>query len=344
MRLALEFTPSVVDTTGEPEMTPTYLDTILLIALPASGKSEVRRYLMNEKREERIEKFHLNDTVQLDDYPYVEFMRETDEALNELGMSPVFFENAEGRFLHAEDWGVLLKLVSQDYEVITHPEMDTPVASADEIFTRIDEARTAVGAPSVFEYMDEDKRALLAEKMHAKAEWVIKELFGKRPDSLEGKTVVIEFARGGEDGAKMPIPFGYEWSLSNLAPEILKKAAVLYIWVTPEESRRKNRARAIPGAENTVIFHGTPEIVMLKDYGCDDIEYLMEKSDVPGTIVIEKEGVKYHLPIARVDNRVDMTTFVRDEPETWPEDLRVKLHSALKSTLDELWKNYLATR
>lgn len=325
---------------------PTYLDTIILIALPASGKSEVRRYLMNEKREERVEKFHMNDTVQLDDYPYVEFMRETDDALREMSKEPVFFENADGRFLRGEYWGVLLKLVSDDFAVITDPDADTPPVSADAIFDRIDEACTAMGIDQIFNFMEVDDRAILAEKMYNKAAWVNHELFSNRPASMDGKTLVMEFARGGADGDTMPLkkPFGYAWNLAQLSPEILKKAAVLYIWVTPEESRRKNRARAIPGAENTVIFHGTPEEVMLKDYGCDDIEYLMENSDVPGTIRIEKDGDVYHLPIARFDNRVDLTTFVRDEPETWPEDQRAKLHSGLMDTLNTLWKNYLATR
>jgi len=42
-------------------------DTLLLLALPASGKSEVRTYLTARDPA----RFHMGPTVQLDDYPYV---------------------------------------------------------------------------------------------------------------------------------------------------------------------------------------------------------------------------------------------------------------------------------
>src|SRR5438445_6161715 len=50
------------------------LDVLLLLALPASGKSEVRRYLASLSPEQCRGDFHLGPTVQLDDYPYVHMM------------------------------------------------------------------------------------------------------------------------------------------------------------------------------------------------------------------------------------------------------------------------------
>lgn len=324
-----------------------YLDTVLLLALPASGKSEVRRYLMHEKREKRVEVFHLNDTVQLDDYPYVEFMRETDDALIEMGLKPRFFAGPNSRFSVGQDWGTLLNLVNDDWEVITDPSKPTPPGEAELIFQRIDRARANVGAPAAFEGLTADQRATLAGKMNRKATWVMDELFGNRPDSMEGKTLVIEFARGGPQGSDMPLsaPHGYGWNLSQLRPEILAAASVLYIWVTPEESRRKNAARAPkPGETNTVIFHAAPETVMLNDYGCDDVEWLVANSGKPDTIAITRDGTTYHLPIGRFDNRVDKTTFTRDDPEQWDPEMHKALHAGLKDALSHLWDAHVALR
>jgi hypothetical protein len=325
-------------------MADTFLDTILLIALPASGKSEVRRYLMHEKREKRVEVFHLSDTVQLDDYPYVEFVRETDDALAAMGQARQFFKGAHDGFLHGGDWGTLLHLVNGDWEVMANPSLPTPMADANKLFDRIDAARAKVGVPPAFAGLDADVRESLASQMQKKAEWVVHELFSHRPDTIEGKTLVIEFARGGPDGADMPLsaPHGYGWNLAQLRPEILERAAVLYIWVDPAESRRKNAARNIPDAENTILFHAAPESVMLNDYGCDDIAWLCETSPKANTIPIHAHGNTYLLPIGRFDNRVDKTTFVRDEPETWDPGLVHDLHSGLKVALDNLWSAYTA--
>ena len=70
-------------------------------------------------------------------------------------------------------------------------------------------------------------------------------------DDMTGATLIVEFARGGADGSSMPIPYGYEYNLKLLSPKILEKAVILYVWVTPEDSRRKNQERedpTIPGA------------------------------------------------------------------------------------------------
>ena len=56
------------------------LDVLLLLALPASGKSEVRRYLASLTPEQCRRDFHMGPTVQLDDYPYVHMMRQKKKA------------------------------------------------------------------------------------------------------------------------------------------------------------------------------------------------------------------------------------------------------------------------
>jgi hypothetical protein len=74
--------------------------------------------------------------------------------------------------------------------------------------------------------------------------------------------------------------------------------------------------------------------------------WLMEQSDRPGTIRVERiipEGTRYatkvyHLPVARFDNRKDLTTFVREDQKLWkPEDVKA-IHGGLKAAFDQLAK------
>ena len=107
---------------------------------------------------------------------------------------------------------------------------------------------------------------------------------------------------------------------------ILDKATILYIWVAPEESRRKNDARTDPNDPGSILHHGVPIEVMMGDYGCDDVDHLLEQSSRPDTVTIEAHGTSYTLPLARFDNRVDKTSFVRNERSDWKEDEVAALH------------------
>ncbi len=157
---------------------------------------------------------------------------------------------------------------------------------------------------------------------------------------LEGNTLVIEFARGGPKGAQFPLrsPIGYAASLAQLSPAILRNAAILYVYVTPEQSHEKNRARMPPpGCTDTGIFHFVPQDVMDMDYGCDDMKWLAENSDVPGTIAVPAHGNIYHLPVAFFDNSThDLTSFAREKPEAWTDADKDALGNALKYCLQDL--------
>ena len=86
--------------------------------------------------------------------------------------------------------------------------------------------------------------------------------------------------------------------------------------------------------------------VMLGQYGTDDMAWLMEQSDRPGTIRVERliqvgdryETKVYHLPVARFDNRNDLTTFVREDQKLWKAEDVKAIHSGLKSAFDQLAK------
>ena len=75
---------------------------------------------------------------------------------------------------------------------------------------------------------------------------------------------------------------------------------------------------------------------MRNDYGCDDMAWLIESSDRPDTVRVAAHGKVYHLPVARFDNRKDLTTFVRGDRAKWrPEDVRA-LHDGLAGALRKL--------
>ncbi len=322
--------------------TPKFIDTLLLLALPASGKSEVRRFMLHTPREQRIDTYHISDTVQLDDFPYVHYFRCIDEQLVARGQDMQFYGGPRERFVHLADWGTLLQLVNDDYAVMMDPSAPAPAADPEAVFARIDAARGRVGAPAVFEGMDASLKTEVATALQGETDRLVGELFGGKPDRMDDKTLVIEFARGGPQGSTMPLskPYGYGWNLSQLAPELLERAGILYIWVTPEESRRKNIARCDPNDPGSILHHSAPETVMLNDYGCDDIEHLIGASGVADTIRIEAHGRSYHLPIARFDNRVDKTTFVHGDPDTWAEADKDALHEGLVGPMQALWEAY----
>ncbi len=314
------------------------LDTVLLLALPASGKSETRTYLKSLSAEECLRDFHLGPTVQLDDFPYVHLMRRIDDELAALGGKGLFFRSPDQPFIHGLDWGTLIHLLNEDYECLARKDSSPPASAAELLFERLDRAAQAAGAPARLQTLAEDQRRALADKIEADAAALFADLAAARPDSMAGKTLVIEFARGGPQGAEMPLSGGrgYEFSLAHLSEPILARASILYVWVTPEESRRKNDARADPDDPGSILNHGVPIDVMLGDYGCDDLEYLEQKAERPGTVTVKAHGKTFHLPVARFDNRKDKTSFIRNDPADWQAQEKEELHRGLQQALAHL--------
>lgn len=318
------------------------LDIVLLLALPASGKSEVRTFLSSLSGDEALRDFHLGDTVQLDDYPYVHMMRRISEELRKLGREGVFFRSSDEPMLEARDWGTLIQLLNEDYDdLLRQPALEAKSAGQ-WLLDRFDGARTKVGADPCFAKLDAPARTALVDAIEADARHLLDEKKAEmhRGRDLTGKTVVVEFARGGPDGSTppLPAPLGYQYSLAQLSDAILERASILYIWVTPEESRRKNEARAKPGRDGdaSILHHGVPIRVMLEDYGTDDMTYLIDSSDRPGTVRVETRGRTFHLPVARFDNRVDKTSFIREDRAKWQrEDVRA-IHDGLRDAFTRL--------
>jgi hypothetical protein len=125
-------------------------------------------------------------------------------------------------------------------------------------------------------------------------------------------TSIVEFSRGGEHG------FGE--AFSYLHEEILKRAGIIYIEVSYEESVRKNRRRARPGMEDSILYHSLPDDKMEAYYKINDWTALT--SHDPGFITVK--GFK--LPYAVFHNEPEKT----DNPAA--------LGDELERATGRLWK------
>ena len=316
-------------------------DVVLLLALPASGKSEVRKLLSSVPADKLREDFHIGDNLQLDDFPYVFVMRRIDEELEDLGHAPLFYPG-QNPFLDGRDWGTLINLLNEDYHDMVNKKQIVTDSYADYMFKRIDDAAVLNGMDERIAKLDPAVYEELKNRLDDHCKKMTLDKMADYPDTLEGKTIVIEMARGGSDGATMPLsdPFGYQYSLRHFCKEILESAAILYVYVEPEESRRKNEARYDPNDPGSSIHHMTPLSVMLYDYGCDDMLYLRDVSEVEDTITVKSGEGTFHLPIGVFDNRVDKTTFLRDDPKLWDQELVKEVTASIHDATDTMWKNY----
>lgn len=316
------------------------LDVVLLLALPASGKSEVRRYFASLTPEQCREEMHLGPTVQLDDYPYVHMMRRVSQELRKRNHDGVFFDLDDLPMKEPRDWGTLVELLNEDFDDLLKRNRPAPASAATWLLDRFDAARTKVGAPAALRALPAGVRAELITTLEKESRDLLGDKNAGIPDSLAGRTIVIEAARGGPDKATLPLPapLGYRYSLATFSDAILSRASILYVWVSPEESRRKNTERTDPNDPGSILHHGVPMAVMLGDYGCDDMDWLIQQSDRPDTVRFESRGRTHYLPVARFDNRSDKTTFVRNERADWkPEQVRA-LHTGLGDALARLAK------
>ena len=271
-----------------------------------------------------------------------------DEALKAMGEPRIYHheDDAGGRngpFIDAYDWSALIELLNEDYHEILVGKAENPKFAAIRLFERLDAASVRVGGEAKIAALSPEVRSHLEEKLESEARELFDDKIKNVLKSREGKTIVIEFSRGGPVGVRpLPEHYGYAGSLPCLSDELLKRAAILYIWVTPEESRRKNRDRARPGEDKSILFHGTPESVMLQDYGSDDMLELMEASDRENMLKIVKGDRVFYVPVSRFDNRRDLTTFARKDPKDWkPEEIQA-LDDGIRDAALKLWDVYKA--
>ena len=119
---------------------------VLLQALPASGKSEVRNFMANIEPERLKKEFHIGENLQLDDFPYVHMMRRIDNELEAMGQARLFYPGEEP-FIDGRDWGTLCCLLNEDYHDLLNRNVQKPDSCAQLLFDRYDRSSRTARCP-----------------------------------------------------------------------------------------------------------------------------------------------------------------------------------------------------
>ena len=331
------------------------LPILMFCALPASGKSESRRFFKSLTPEE-MSQFHLGDSsTQVDDYPYVDALEKIDVFCKETLDTTIFKDPNTRLFLNGYEWGVLTYLINEDYLDLKKLDKKIPEEFEKDpvkwLFDRYDAASEKTGkVPRRFEELekksDKAKFAEFKKKCYDLCKTLLHDKYDNIPKSLEGKTIIFEFSRGGEKGSTFPLaaPYGYQYTLSLFDDEILNNANILYIWVTPEQSFNKNKQRALEGLQGksqTVstqlsLNHGVPDTVMNHEYGVDDFEYLISQSKNGKYLPIMKNGKEFKVKAGRLDNRTDLTSDFRKPQKDWTKEQIDNMTKAMIKAFDAL--------
>jgi hypothetical protein len=324
------------------------IDVLFLLGLPASGKSEIRRYLFQLPPPLRLADFGLGGQVEVDDFPYVWAMRSIDRELRRHDLPPVFFESDHLPLIDARGWLALALLAAEDVDDLARRRVPTPERPGAWLLGRIEGACRAVGMPPLLEPLTRWVSHHLHHELEpqARAQLEARRAHAEALDEGGPITYVIELARGGPGWMKppLPAPLGYAATLPMFGRELLARATILHVAVSPSESRRRNRERADPKDPGSSLAHTVPEAVMQEEYGCDDLDWLAAASDRPGTVALafgetsstralsramSVGGETIHVPIVRFDNERDATSFARAPIDRWPADSVRRLHEEL---------------
>ncbi len=207
---------------------------LIITGRPAAGKSEVIDFLKKAEPKERLQRFHIANFEELDDFVYVWETFEIDDMLTKNG-KPRLWTDEKYWFKDEFIWNLYIERINLEY------------------------------------------RKKLA----------------RNPNYHNEKTTLVEFARGGDNGI-------FE-ALSYLHEDVLKRASLLYIKVSYEESVRKNHRRARKGQEDSILYHSLPDEKMDFYYKTNDWDKLAAKN--PN--YIEVKGFK--IPYGVFENEPEKT-------------------------------------
>ena len=197
---------------------------LIITGRPAAGKSEVIDFLKKCDPILRLEKFHIANFEELDDFVYVWETFELDDLMTRFG-KPRIWSDEKYWYKDQYVWDLYMERLALDYK----------------------------------------KKVL------------------KDPAYHDKMTTLVEFARGGENAIHHALTF--------LSDEMLSKASLVYIKVPYEESVRKNRRRARPGQEDSILYHSLPDEKMEFYYKTNDWEQLTAKD--PNFIEVKGHKIPY---------------------------------------------------
>lgn len=207
---------------------------LIITGRPAAGKSEVIDFLKKCAGQERLQRFHIAEFEELDDFVYVWETFEVDDILSRNGKQRLWTDE---KYWFKDDfiWDLYIERINLEY----------------------------------------------------------RKKIARNQDYHSQKTTLIEFARGGDHGI--------EGALNRLHEDVLRRASLMYIKVSYEESVRKNRRRARPGQEHSILYHSLPDEKMEFYYKTNDWERLATRD--PN--FIEVKGFK--IPYAVFENEPEKT-------------------------------------
>lgn len=147
---------------------------------------------------------------------------------------------------------------------------------------------------SKYYFLEHDYWNFLIRKLSFRVDLAL----AKDPKFFEKYTGIIEFSRGGDNG--------FMEAYQHLSDTVLSKAAIVYIAVTYEESCRKNKRRARPGEEGSILYHSLPQEKMDYYYKTNDWDKI-SNGKMEGYINIRG----FQVPFAVLQNQPEVT----DTPE-----------------------------
>lgn len=205
---------------------------IILLGRPASGKSEFIDFIKNTPADIRLERYHIGEFEELDDFLWLWEKFNEDDIWEAAGHSRLYSKRVDPAYVLTD--GVLLDFCLERFN-------------------------------------------------------------GAIKKTPENKTIFVEFSRGAGDG-------GYAHALERLSDDVLRDAAVLFIWNTYEESCRRNEARYREKLKHTVLAHKVPD---------EDMERFGKEIDWENLTKGEKSGFlnvrDLRLPFVTMNNMPEIT-------------------------------------